>query len=211
MECRLCHEDKGKLLSSEGDKRSYWLCYTCSLITCLPEFLPTADDEKKRYLHHNNQITDLGYVDFLMKGINAVRHHLKPGLKVLDYGCGPTAVLSQLLKKENINCDNYDPFFFPSFPEDRYDLIFSTETFEHFFHPDKELKRICSLLNKEGLLVIMTEFWKDINHFNNWHYKRDLTHVSFFHPETMLYISRNFPLKMIFTDENRIAVFKSEF
>jgi len=53
-------------------------------------------------------------------------------------------------------CEDCDPLFFENPLNKKYDYIFSTEVFEHFFEPQKEIKKIYDLLRPGGYLVVMT-------------------------------------------------------
>jgi 2-polyprenyl-3-methyl-5-hydroxy-6-metoxy-1,4-benzoquinol methylase len=66
-----------------------------------------------------------------------------------------------------LTCSNYDPFFFPDtlkkansgdicLNEPPYDFVVSSEYFEHFYAPRKEILQINDLLKDGGWLGIMT-------------------------------------------------------
>ena len=82
--------------------------------------------------------------------------------------------------------DIYDPFFFKDdvIFSKKYDFITCTEAIEHFFEPAKELKRLDSILVKEGFLGLMTTFLTDEKDFGQWYYRKDPTHVAFYQPKT---------------------------
>lgn len=162
----------------------------------------------ERYRQHNNGIQYEGYVTFLNKAIHPALKYLKPDMKGLDYGCGPEPTLSLLLKQEGYTCDDYDPFFFPDLDQNKqYDFIFATECFEHFFFPARDLQKINELLKDDGILVIMTELWQDIEKFKTWHYAKDATHVSFYHQRTFHYIAGKYGLTPLVAD-NRVIIFQ---
>lgn len=122
----------------------------------------------------------------------------------LDYGCGPEPSLSILLERDGIQCENYDPFFYPVLPQKKYDFVFSTETAEHFFHLRQELLKIRKLLKPGGVFTMMTEVWQDEYDFSEWYYAKDFTHVSFYHMNTIDSICNLFGFELLFSDGKRV-------
>lgn len=207
--CRLC-KSADKLLPVTGvDKRSYYLCETCHLINVARDDLLDKQDEKARYLTHQNGIQYEGYVNFLRRAINPALKFLKKDMLGLDYGCGPVPTLSQLLKMEGYQCEDYDPFFVEHDLNKKFDFIFSTEAFEHFFYPEEEIKKIQSLLCKDGILVVMTDRWRDLYHFSSWYYANDNSHVCFYHSKTFEFICTEFGFEKVFDDGERVVVLRS--
>lgn len=205
--CPLCGS-RGPFDSVEGaDQRDYRLCGECRLI-----FVPPADRlgpaaEKARYATHRNSIEDAGYCRFLNRLLEPMLKFLDPGMRGLDYGCGPGPTLSRLAARAGLECDDYDPLFRDMELEPPYDFIFSTECFEHFSSPWNELERIVQILRPGGSLGIMTELWQSIPAFADWHYTRDPTHIAFYHRDTIDWIAANFGLELLWTDEERCFVF----
>ena len=127
----------------------------------------------------------------------------------LDYGCGPAPTLSALLEERGMPCDNYDPFFFPHLlPGRKYDFIFSTECFEHFFYPGREIPKLLALAKAGGHLIIMTDLWKNPEEFASWSYGRDFTNVSFYHAGTLNWISKHYGIPKVYDDGVRVAIFR---
>ena len=168
-----------------------------------------ADDEKKRYSFHQNSIDDEGYVTFLGRVIEPMMKYLSEGMKGLDYGCGQNPVLAQIIKDKGFECDFYDPFFFPQCNfEGKYDFIFATECFEHFFNPCHELDKICTMLNSDGILGIMTEFLPQNTDFADWYYKNDPTHVCFFDGKSINFICEKYNFKELYNDNHRVIILR---
>lgn len=207
--CRLCKSTSG-LLSVRGiDDRSYYFCKKCHLINVDKKHLPNKQTEKERYLMHQNGIQYEGYVNSLRLAVNPALNFIKRGMVGLDYGCGPVPTLSKLLNIKGYACEDYDPFFMKHDLCRKFGVIFSTEVFEHFFYPDKEIRKILSLLNEDGILVIMTERWKNVDHFSKWGYARDISHVCFYHSRTFSYICEKFVFKKLFDDGQRVVILKN--
>lgn len=188
------------------DRRFYHHCQNCQLIFADRSFLLSKKTEKSRYALHNNGIDNKGYVEFLEQVVHPSLPFLTREMRGLDYGCGPQPTLSKILAKFHLVCYDYDPLFDFEHPYKEYDFIFATECFEHFHLPGKEFGKIDKLLKPSGHLGIMTERWESLERFDQWYYKNDLTHVSFFHHQTFSYISREFGYKIKFEDKNRVIV-----
>ncbi len=208
MFCPLCNTAQLVPITLKSFGREFIKCNHCSLIFSLADELPISTLEKSRYENHENSANDEGYVKFLNQAIAPVLAFLNSSSQILDYGCGPQPVLSQLLKQKGFSCKNYDPFFYPQKPTGENDVIFSTEVFEHFHYPKKEIEEITNLLVEGGLLVIMTEFYKDPEHFNKWWYTRDFTHVSFYNEDTFKHICKGFGYQLEYTDQIRVVILR---
>jgi len=191
-------------------RRTYHHCTRCALIFMDKSDLPDKKSERDRYLLHQNNSNNQGYLHFLMKAVDPVMPYLGIDKKILDYGCGPDPVLSEMICNFGYLCEIYDPLFYPEWPKSTYDIIFATECFEHFFEPQAEIFNIRSLLSENGTLVVMTELWNDPEHFKSWYYVRDFTHVSFYHLKTMNYIEQNYGMKITYTDNQRLVVFRKD-
>jgi len=192
-----------------GDPRSYFFCENCYLISVDKKCFPSGEKEKQRYLTHNNGIQFQGYVDFLSRAITPSLQFLRKGMTGLDYGCGHAPTLSRLMESHGYPCENYDPFFVKHPLDKKFDFIFSTEVFEHFFYPERELRKIKSLLNENGLLTVMTQRWKDRDHFAHWQYARDTTHVCFYHSRTFDFICEEFGFEKLHDDGRELLILKA--
>ena len=192
----------------EEDKRKYFLCKNCEFIFVPKQFWVSKKEEKSRYEQHKNDSKDRGYISFLSQITEPIKRFLEEGSRGIDYGCGPNPVLSQILTKEKFNMTQYDPFFFPKFPNQKFDFLVSTETFEHFQNPLKEIENISSVVHSKGVIGIMTAFWEKDVFIKNWHYRRDKTHVCFYTFRTFEYIADIFQFEILYTDKKRIVIFK---
>ena len=210
--CPLCHETEQISLLGSAMPRRYLACGQCYLAYMHPNDYLSADEEKAYYATHENSIDDEGYVGFLNILLAPLLDLIEQKEKTiaLDYGCGPGPTLSVLLEQNGIHCDNYDPFFFPEGVSPPYDVITATECFEHFHHPENELKKLVSMLKPGGLLALMTSRWSNAEKFMHWHYNRDPTHVIFMHKKTTLFIEENFGLDSIFRDKKRVIIFRKK-
>jgi SAM-dependent methyltransferase len=207
--CRLCQSEDVSITKNSVDERVYFLCNDCHLISVDGKYFPGREEEKKRYLTHQNGVQFEGYVRFLHQAIDPALEFLRKDMTGLDYGCGHAPTLSRLLEQNGYQCEDYDPLFVDHKLDKKFDFIFSTEVFEHFFYPGKEIEKIKKLLKNDGLLIVMTERWKDVDHFSKWCYTRDLTHVSFFHSGTFDFLCSHFGFRRIFDDKERVIILQN--
>lgn len=209
QECPICSYISSAKIYSNATSQDYWFCTNCYLIWLDASYFLNAENESARYQLHNNSINESGYVNFLENAIRPTLPFISTKNIGLDFGCGPSPVLAQILKQKNIPCYYYDPFFFPDMPEiNTFDFIFATECFEHFYHPKKTIDKIISLLSQNGILTIMTEMWLDKSHFSNWYYTKDPTHVCFFHQKTFDFLAQLYHLQYLYNNQKRILIFK---
>lgn len=206
MYCRLCLHSELTALRREDTQR-YFLCRRCGLISVHPADLPGPAEEQARYLLHENGPGHAGYRAFLSRAVDPAMPFLCAGMAGLDYGCGHTPTLSGLLTERGLQCDDYDPLFFPGEPG-RYDFIFSTEVFEHFFEPRRDIAKVAGHLNPGGLLIVMTERWTTVEGFAGWYYPADPTHVAFYHDDTFGFICRTYGFETVFDDGRRLMILR---
>ena len=130
----------------------------------------------------------------------------------LDYGCGYAPALADILKKEGFNIDFFDPIFFPNqniFLR-KFKFITCSEVVEHFFYPHEEFIKLDNLLDNNSCLVIMTTFMTADHLFENWHYRRDPTHVVFYNKKTFEVIAGQRNWQFSFPEKN-IVLFKKKY
>jgi hypothetical protein len=106
----------------------------------------------------------------------------------------------------------YDPFYADneSVFDQQYDFITATEVLEHLFHPGKELERLWECLNPGGYLGIMTKIAEDDpDFFADWHYRLDLTHVTFYTTDTFRWLADKWNASVGFPADRAIIFQKS--
>lgn len=211
MKCKICNNLNLHLF--KDNNKSYYLCKTCECIFLDDLYILNETEEKKRYSTHNNSLQNKGYVSILSNFIDeSVFPFFKPNknLLSLDYGCGPNPVLSILLNKY-YSSFYYDPYFFNdiNYLNNNYNIITSTEVFEHIKDPVISLIHLKNILSNQGIISIMTKFHpNNIYDFTNWYYKRDPTHIIFYTIKTFKVISHIINLKIIYNNQDNIIVFK---
>ncbi|KCZ71958.1 methyltransferase family protein [Candidatus Methanoperedens nitroreducens] len=185
-------------------------CSVCDLIFVPDRYHLLPGDEIARYRLHDNTLLNEGYVRMFLEKISLIRQYCPGVNSALDYGCGPEPVLAELMKRDGFYCDVYDPYFYPVVPGGSYDLVISTEVFEHLRDIREELYNIRSLLNPGGFLAVMTSFHDTIRDFGGWWYISDPTHICFFSMRTFDWISEQFGFRIIHTDRKNFIILQME-
>jgi 2-polyprenyl-3-methyl-5-hydroxy-6-metoxy-1,4-benzoquinol methylase len=202
MKCPLCHNSESAFFTVENRPvRDYAHCPTCDLIWMRPaQWLP-RELEKARYDHHENEASE-GYRQFLepiLMELRALQARRTDPLQILDYGCGPTAFFAKWLRAEGFDVSRYDLHYFTDQGslQRPYDVIVSTEVWEHFHHPREEIEQLTRMLKPGGHFAIATAAPPALSRFHDWYYRRDLTHVVFYSAKTMAWICQEWGFRLI--------------
>lgn len=199
MICPLCLGDQTSTFHSDN-RRNYRHCQNCRLVFVPAEHHLTPDEEKAIYDLHQNDPDDPGYRNFLSRLTYPLQHRLSPEATGLDYGCGPGPALAAMLREQGFDIRLFDPLYADdrTVLNRRYDFITATEVVEHFRRPHQEFNRLFALLKPGGYLGIMTKLVVDATAFARWHYKNDLTHVSFFSVPTFRWLADQYRCRLEF-------------
>ena len=206
--CLICNHET-YVLEDKQFNIIYFRCRNCGFIHEDERFVVSSEKEKSIYELHNNSIDDKGYVKMFNDFIDTFIK-FTTGKEMLDFGSGPEAVFAELMKRRQFNVTIYDLFYYKdtSYLNKKYDLITSTEVFEHFINPLDEIKKISSLLKEGGILSIMTNFPKDDEHFLDWWYRRDETHVAFYTEKSFEIIGKIYGLEVLYTNNKNYMIMK---
>ena len=206
--CLLCESENNEFFFKDKF-RAYRRCNVCSILFVPTEFHVSSENEKARYEEHNNDPNDAGYRKFLQRIAEPIKNLCEKGANGLDFGCGPTPLLAEILKEDGFEMEVYDPFYKKdkSVLENKYDFIVSTEVIEHLNEPLPEFERLFAMLKKNGVLALMTQFHDNSMDFSGWYYKNDRTHVCFYSVETYDWLSEYFGVSYA-QAESDIVVFK---
>lgn len=207
MNCSLCNSVGNTFYKSE--KHHFFVCPNCAGIFRNPAHYLTLEQEKERYLLHENKHDDAGYLAFCRPIINKIIENQTSDQRGLDFGSGADSPIAYTLQNNQYNTVTYDPFFCNTseFLETTYDYIVCCEVIEHFNNPAKEFALLKSLLNPQGKLYCMTYIYSSAIDFEKWYYKNDPTHVFIYTEETCKYIANAFGFKKVSID-GRIITFE---
>lgn len=191
--CPVCQQTELVPFREIAQKR-YLRCRTCSATVMAPECRLSPDEERAVYQLHDNDPEDSGYRRFLSKLAEPMMAALPQGAAGLDFGCGPGPALARMFEEAGYSVALYDLFFYPEQRalETRYDFVTCTEVVEHLFHPAEVFAQFDRLLKPGGVLGLMTCFQTDDDRFDNWHYRRDPTHVVFYREQTFEWLASHF-------------------
>lgn len=208
--CPLCGGQVRPLHPSPPVGGPYFHCDRCDLISTGKEGHLDPSEEQNRYLEHDNSPDNVGYVRMFEAFLGKAVLPFSCGGRALEFGCGPGPVLAGLLEKHGFITDLYDPYFFPdeSLLCSDYDLVTSTEVFEHLSRPAEVLTRLCRMLRDDGILAVMTHLHPGRDAFTTWWYHRDPTHITFYSAATLSWICSQWPLDLLYSDDFKMATFR---
>ena len=190
--CPLCMGPE--IVDFAADKnRKYLACSNCGLVFVPKPFQVSKERELERYKLHNNDFDDEGYRSFLERMVPIVAERVRTGGKGLDFGCGPSRVLADMLRTRGFQMSAYDPFFLnePDVLDDRYEFVTATEVVEHLREPGVVFGTLFEIIREGGFLFLMTQLLSRDIRFEDWHYKNDVTHISFFSTQTLDWLSES--------------------
>lgn len=205
--CLLCSGNI-KIFYKEENKQ-YYQCETCSSIMLEPKHYLTSEEEKARYKTHNNDVSDIRYQSFVSPIVDAVKEAYNNSHLGLDFGAGTGPVITKMLEDAGYKLNLYDPYFhnYQENLDKNYDYIVCCEVMEHFYSPYQEFKQMSEMLNENGSLFCMTSIYDESINFETWHYKRDDTHVFFYHKKALDWIRDHFDFSEV-TSKDKFIAFK---
>lgn len=206
MQCKICAQETLAFFDDYMQADTYY-CKECAFIFKDPEAIISTEKELKVYQQHNNSEENLGYVAMFQEFIEKTFAPYEAEItKVLEFGSGPTPVLASLLSKRGLQVEHYDKFFAPQkvYEGKQYDLITSTEVIEHIADVQALFEFFSQHLRADGYLALMTQFHpNDTDRYLKWWYRRDPTHISFYHPHTFKVLAERFGFRILFCDEKK--------
>ena len=205
--CPLCG-GRALALRLRDAGRRFFQCAHCDLISVHPDDRPARAVESQRYLAHENDGANDGYVRFLRRLADPICAVVPGGARGLDVGCGPAPVLGTLLTDGGRPTLSYDPLFFPrdALLTEQYDFVTCSEVLEHAHDPAALFRQLVGLVRPGGTLGVMTSLHGGDVNFETWWYRRDITHVCFYSAHTMRWVAESFNLALSLPATN-VALF----
>jgi 2-polyprenyl-3-methyl-5-hydroxy-6-metoxy-1,4-benzoquinol methylase len=209
--CPLCHHSESQPYYRDK-RRRYHQCPTCHLVWVEESDRLDAQAEKSMYDLHENDPSDDGYRKFLSRFATPLLEKISANSHGIDFGCGPGPTLSGMVEEQGHHVALYDIFYYPdeTVLRSQYDFVMATEVIEHLHHPDEVWHQWLSMLKPGGWLGVMTKQVINKDAFAQWHYKNDLTHVSFFSRETFHYLAERDNLAIEFIGNDVILLRKPQ-
>ncbi|MCL1092010.1 class I SAM-dependent methyltransferase [Shewanella profunda] len=208
--CPLCHNSQTYILLQDK-KRSFYVCVTCGLTFAdanshLP---PTA--EKQRYGSSRAPSKQRQLSQFILPLLKQIQHQQAGHLLGLNFGRILDDASLETIEDAGHKLNQYDPFFAPDHEtlKQEYDFICCYRVFEHFQNPMKEWSLLSRLLRPGGWLAISTPLLIDLDSFAKWHYKNNLTHVSFYQRHTFEYLAKNSDFELLFAAKDLVLMQKT--
>jgi pseudouridine kinase len=210
MLCPVCAAGPARAIETKRSR--FFRCSACSLVFRDPADSPDDAEARARYGLHRNNSDNGGYVAFLNRIIDRALAAAGPGVRrIVDWGSGPAAVCSDLLRSRGYFVDSWDPFFAADkLPRaESCDLALCIEVAEHFRDPLPDFLELASRVRPGGLLALHTHLVPDGDEaFRAWWYKEDRTHVAFYAEGTLSRLARIAGLTLVGIEEGRLALFR---
>ena len=210
VNCHICNQSTESFVH-EKTNITYYHCQACEYIFKSPEYYQDFEGQNERYNLHENNEEDAGYIAYFQRFLDFTLPLVGKPKNALDFGCGRTSLLATLLEKEGIDCDYYDPIYHPDTldTDKKYDLIVSTEVFEHLHQPREVFESLLKRLNSGGYLAIQTEFHANTEElFKTWWYPQDPTHIVFFRARTFHVLCDIYGCRVVKDNGKNILVLK---
>jgi SAM-dependent methyltransferase len=169
-------------------------------------------EQKKRYDLHQNDSSNKGYRAYFQRFLDFVLPIEPTPRYALDFGCGRSTLVTDMLTQKSIATDYYDPIYHPNkvYKNSSYDLILSIEVFEHLHNPKDIFSTLVKHLNSDGYIAIQTAFRPDTKEeFLEWYYRLDPTHLIFFSPKSLSILASKFGMRVIKDDGKQMVVLGS--
>lgn len=211
LTCLLCDGERLNVIKITERKGEilYLHCEGCNFIFLSKDHRLSPEDEKKRYLLHENTILDPGYQNFVMPLKNEILDRCRPNSIGLDYGAGVNSAISYLLEQSGYSVQRYDPFFnddMRTLVPESYDYTIICEVAEHFYSPRQEFEKLKSLVKPGGFLFLLTSLKTADIDFSTWSYRRDPTHVCFYSEKAFQWFEDSLGLEIVKIEKPNLIV-----
>ncbi len=192
MQCLICSHPVA-LFSDEKLAVETCYCTQCGCFFKSPTTHQSIEAQKQRYDLHENHEEDPGYRRYFQRFLDFVLPLVGSPATALDFGCGSSTLLAKMLEAQGVVCEAYDPLYHPDtqYHSKKYELIVSTEVFEHLHDPGATFGVLLDRLEEGGYMAIQTAFAPEsIAAYRRWYYRQDPTHIVFFATQTFKELCR---------------------
>ena len=210
MNCHICNQTCDTFVD-EKTAIEYGYCESCQYIFKSSEHYQDFSAQKERYNLHENDENDEGYQAYFQRFLNFTLPLVGKLETALDFGCGASSLLAKLLEKEGVACDYYDPIYHPDTLDNskKYELIVSTEVFEHLHQPREVFESLIDRLEEGSYLALQTQFHpNNIEAFKKWYYHQDPTHIVFFTAKTFKVMCEKFACEFVGDNGKNMVVIR---
>ena len=210
MNCHICNQTCDTFVD-EKTAIEYGYCESCQYIFKSSEHYQDFSAQKERYNLHENDENDEGYQAYFQRFLNFTLPLVGKLETALDFGCGASSLLAKLLEKEGVACDYYDPIYHPDTLDNskKYELIVSTEVFEHLHQPRVVFESLIDRMEEGGYLALQTQFHpNNIEAFKKWYYHQDPTHIVFFTAKTFKVMCEKFACEFVGDNGKNMVVIR---
>ena len=210
MYCHICRKAVESFVH-EKTGIQYYYCNSCEYIVKDPSCYQSIEAQKARYDLHENDENDPGYQAYFQRFLDFVLPLAGQPETALDFGCGRSSLLAKLLCREGMKCDYYDPLYHPDNLNNskKYELIVSTEVFEHLHNPKEVFEDLLNRLEPGGYLAIQTQFHpNEAALFKKWYYHQDPTHIVFFRAKTFRVLAKMYGCEFVGDNGKNMVVIK---
>ncbi len=182
--CRICNSPSTLFFQ---DERQFYKCPECRLI--FSEDFPDKDVEEKHY-KTQWETTDPVFWKSQVDVLVQLMHNYRVPKHILDFGSGSGEMTREFLSR-GYDITPLEPMIHGYLKDQNYpfqfDVVILVEVLEHLTDPWKEIHAIENVLAPGGIVIFSTLLTNEFidrqnaaDHFKNWWYKDDPTHVSFF-------------------------------
>ena len=210
MDCHICNRPT-EFFIHEKTNITYYHCKSCEYIFKSPECHQDLTEQKERYNLHENDEDDEGYRAYFQRFLDFILPLVDKPKTALDFGCGASSLLSSMLEDEGVECDYYDPIYHPDTLNNskKYELIVSTEVFEHLHQPKEVFESLIKRLKNGGYLALQTQFHpNNTEAFKKWYYHQDPTHIVFFTAQTFMVLCEIYDCEFVRDNGKNMIVIK---
>ncbi len=212
MKCHICNRSTDSFLH-EKTGIIYYHCKGCEYIFKSSEYYQSIEVQKERYDLHENSEENEGYRAYFQRFLDFVLPLVGRPKTALDFGCGRSKLLAMMLKENGVECNVYDPLYHPDISNNskKYELIVSTEVFEHLHDPKIVFEGLLSRLVPGGYLALQTQFHpNNAEVFKKWYYHQDPTHIVFFRPQTFKILAEMYKCDFVGDNGKNMVVFQRD-